>query len=96
VAEAFGAENPPGEASDENRDREALKKEVEDHPDDYQYERAARFNVSQRGIGEALKRLKISLKKNLSPSQSGPRSTTRVQGTTRSLSTGRIAAGFSG
>lgn len=47
-----------------------LAKDVEMYPDDYQYERAARFNVSQRGIGDALKRLKISNKKKLRASQS--------------------------
>lgn len=44
---------------------DALAKDVEMYPDAYQYERAERFNVSQRGIGNALKRLKISRKKNL-------------------------------
>jgi transposase len=47
-----------------------LAKDVEMYPDDYQYERAARFNVSQRGIGDALKRLKISNKKKFRASQS--------------------------
>lgn len=45
-------------------DGEALKKDVARYPDAYQYERAARFGVSQRGIGWALKRLGISRKKN--------------------------------
>jgi len=49
---------------------EALAKDVEMYPDDYQYERAARFNVSQRGIGDALKRLKISYKKKSRASKS--------------------------
>ena len=44
--------------------REALIKDVEEYPDSYQYERAMRFGVSCTGIGEALKRLKISNKKN--------------------------------
>ena len=43
-------------------DMEALKQDVEVYPDAYQYERAQRLNVSQRGIGYALKRLKISHK----------------------------------
>ena len=34
-------------------DMEALKKDVEQHPDDYQWERAKRFNVSQSTIGSA-------------------------------------------
>ncbi|CAM4456902.1 MAG: hypothetical protein LEGION0403_FIIPPAGN_02782 [Legionella sp.] len=44
-------------------DMEALKKDVELHPDSYQYERAKRFNVSKTGIRTALIRLKISYKK---------------------------------
>ena len=51
-------------------DMEALKKDVEQHPDDYQWERAKRFNVSQSTIGSALKRLGISNKKNSKASQS--------------------------
>ncbi len=47
-------------------DREALKQDVDNYPDAYQYERAARLGVSQRAIGNALKRLKISYKKTLS------------------------------
>lgn len=44
-------------------DMEALKKDIILYPDDYQYERASRFNVSAMGISHALKRLKISYKK---------------------------------
>ena len=44
-------------------DMEKLAKEVKDHPDDYQHERAKRFNVSQSAIHLALKRVKISHKK---------------------------------
>ena len=43
---------------------DALKKEIEDFPDDYQWEREKRLNVTQPGIHYALKRLKISVKKN--------------------------------
>ena len=46
-------------------DMERLKKDVEEHPDDYQWERAKRFKVSQSGINTALKRLRISNKKKL-------------------------------
>ena len=45
-------------------DMEALRKDVEKHPDDYQWERAKRFNVGQSTIFYALKRLGISNKKN--------------------------------
>jgi transposase len=49
-------------------DMEALKKDVEANPDSYQYERAARFNVSKTGIRSALIRLKLSYKKNMESS----------------------------
>lgn len=47
-------------------DMVALAGDVEKYPDAYQYERAERFGVSQRGIGAALKRLGISWKKKRS------------------------------
>ena len=50
-----------------NSDR--LIRDVEQYPDAYQHERAERFGCSQRGICEALKRLKISRKKNFFPSK---------------------------
>jgi len=34
-------------------DMEALKQDVDNYPDGYQYERAARLGVSQRAIGNA-------------------------------------------
>lgn len=37
-------------------DMEALRKDVEQYPDSYNYERAKRFGVSPKGIFEALKR----------------------------------------
>ena len=52
----------------------ALAKDVELYPDGYQYERAARLGVSQRGIGYALQRLKLSYKKNTIASSSRRRS----------------------
>jgi transposase len=42
---------------------EALTQDVDEHPESYQYERAARFGVSRQGIAYALKKLKISRKK---------------------------------
>ncbi len=45
-------------------DMEALAKDVKEHPDLYQYERAKKFGVSQSAIFYALKRLKITNKKN--------------------------------
>lgn len=44
-----------------------LKADVKDYSDDYQHERAVRFNCSQRGIGKALKRLGITQKKGAKP-----------------------------
>ena len=51
---------------------EALLKDVEQHPDDYMYERAQRFGCSKSGIEAALKRLGISQKKDFSASKSLP------------------------
>jgi transposase len=53
-------------------DMEALKKHVDEYPDAYQYERAAVFGVSPNCILYALRRLKISHKKNAVPSQIRP------------------------
>ncbi|WP_227686341.1 IS630 transposase-related protein, partial [Psychrobacter immobilis] len=46
--------------------------DVEQHPDDYLYERARRFNCSKTGMHNALKRLGISQKKDLRASKSLP------------------------
>jgi transposase len=51
-------------------DMEALKRNVELHPDAYHHERAMRFNVTKGGIRKALKQLGISYKKNAETSQS--------------------------
>ena len=45
-------------------DMAARAQDVQAYPEAYPYERAQRFGVSQRGIGCALRRLKISDKKN--------------------------------
>ncbi|WP_249023999.1 IS630 transposase-related protein [Suttonella ornithocola] len=42
-----------------------MLKDIEQYPDDYQWERARRFNCSQSAICYALKRLKITHKKRL-------------------------------
>ena len=44
---------------------EALRKDVEEYPDAYQYERAKRLGVKQNTICDGLKKLKISYKKKL-------------------------------
>lgn len=54
-------------------DMEKLKEDVVKNPDNYQKERAVRFGVTNWAIGAALKRLKITLKKNSETSQSGRR-----------------------
>lgn len=51
-------------------DTESLLKDIELFPDSYQYERARRLNVSKTGINSALKRLKITNKKNTLSSKS--------------------------
>ena len=50
-------------------DMEMLKKDVETYPDDFIYERAERFCVSNSGMRYALKRLGVSRKKNTKASQ---------------------------
>ena len=42
---------------------EMLEGLVEKYPDDYQYERAQRFGCGTSSIGDALRRLKITVKK---------------------------------
>lgn len=49
---------------------DVLKKDVEEYPDSYQYERAERLGVSQSGIYWALKRLEVTYKKNTKSSKS--------------------------
>ncbi|GFN46158.1 IS630 transposase-related protein [Candidatus Regiella insecticola] len=51
-------------------DREVLTQDVATYPDAYQFERAQRLGVSARGIGDALKRLGLTCKKNAAASQS--------------------------
>ncbi|MBV8357141.1 MAG: transposase [Deltaproteobacteria bacterium] len=44
-------------------DMAALAQDVRNNPDAYQYERAQRLGVSQKGIGHALRRLGVTYKK---------------------------------
>ena len=46
-------------------DNEALLEDFRQYPDAYNYERAERLNVSSSGICCALKRLRVTYKKNL-------------------------------
>ena len=50
-----------------------LKKDVEENPDSYQYERANKFSVSQRCIGYVSRRLGVAYKKNVSASKGAQR-----------------------
>jgi transposase len=54
-------------------DMEALKRDVENHPDAYQYERAQRLGVSEYCVWYALKKLHISVKKKSQASKGMPR-----------------------
>lgn len=50
-------------------DKETLMEDIEKYPDAFSYERADRLNVTASGIRSAMKRLKISYKKNSKSSQ---------------------------
>jgi transposase len=52
---------------------DSLKKDVEQYPNSFSYERAKRLGVSASGIKYAMKRLKISYKKKPKSSKSGSR-----------------------
>ena len=54
-------------------DMELLKKDIEQYPDSYCYERAQRLGVSATGIRDAQYRLGVSYKKNSKASESGSR-----------------------
>ena len=69
-------------------DMEALKKDVITSPDDYLYERAARFHVTPTGIYLALRRMGITYKKNPLSSQTQSRGSYHFSGnhsTTKNL-----------
>ncbi|MBX3327161.1 MAG: IS630 transposase-related protein [Nitrospira sp.] len=67
-------------------DMEALRKDIEESPDSYQYERAERLGVSQSGIYWALKRLNVTYKKNTNSSKSRRRKALIVSKQTKYLS----------
>lgn len=56
-------------------DMAALRQDIENYPDAYQYERGRRLGVSRNGIFYALKRLKVTYKKNPKSSEGGSRKT---------------------
>jgi transposase len=53
--------------------KERLMLDVEQYPDSYYYERAARLGLSKTGIFNALKKLGVTYKKNSKSSKSGSR-----------------------
>jgi len=53
-----------------------LAQDVREHPDDYQYERAARFGVTPKAIWQALRKLGVTYKKSHATPQGGRRRTT--------------------
>jgi transposase len=54
-------------------DNEALRKDINDYPDSYSYERARRLGVSASGIKHAKKRIGVTYKKNSKSSEGGAR-----------------------
>ncbi len=52
-------------------DMDLLRKDIIENPDAYQYERAQKFGVTQMGIWHALRRLKVTYKKNPKAPQGG-------------------------
>lgn len=56
-------------------DMQALARDVLEHPDAYQYERAQRLGASEKGIGHALRRMGVSYKKKPEASQGERRRT---------------------
>jgi len=59
-------------------DPETLAQDVRDHPDAYQYERAARFGVTQKAIWQALCKLGVTYKKSVTTPEGERRQTARL------------------
>ena len=53
-------------------DLEALRRDVKDYPDAYQYERAARFDVATNAILKALQKIGVTYKKVLAHPKAAP------------------------
>ena len=51
---------------------QALRDDVAKYSEDYQYERAQRFDCGTSSIGDALNLLVITVKKDVDPSQNRP------------------------
>ena len=56
-------------------DMEALAKDIKENADSYHYERAARLGVGTRTVGDALKRLQVTYKKNIESPEGEKRGT---------------------
>lgn len=52
---------------------EALRQDVRDYPDAYQYERAARFRVTPKAIWQALRKIGVTYKKTPDAPEGGRR-----------------------
>jgi transposase len=63
-----------------------LAEDVRHYPDAYQLERAQRLGVSESGIGHALRRMNISIKKNTQTSTGRRGKAARVSGKDQDLS----------
>lgn len=57
-----------------------LAQDVRDHPDAFQYERAARFGVSPKAIWQALRKLGVTYKKSPGAPKGGGRQTAHLPG----------------
>ena len=77
-----------------NMDRR--EKDIERHPDDYQWERGKRLGVTQSAIHYALQRLGVSYKKNVATSKDEPTGTYQLPTKNKGLSTGRQPHRLSG
>jgi len=67
-------------------DPAALAQDVIDHPDAYQYERAARFGVSPKAIWQALRKLGVTYKKNPASPEGGRRCSAHLPAENREIS----------
>ena len=61
-------------------DRIALARDVREHPDAYQSERAKRLGASEKGIGHALRRMNVAYKKNTQAPEGERRRTAYLSG----------------
>ncbi len=61
-------------------DLRVLEQDIRDYPDACQYERAARLGVAQNAVFHALKKLRVTYKKDALSSPGGRRRTTYLSG----------------